>query len=472
MKIETKFYFSHAVNIALIILMGAFIMHNSDQVLTKLRFTEFADDLNATFLEMRLSEKNYFLYGDENALHEIANKIDAADAALDRKRDDIHRAVGEAKFAQLRQLLTAYRQQVGGIRLNRRKDDNARHELREAGQRLTAFSEMTTALEREQVGIIIDRTTTTLHFAFLTVVALTLLFSLFSGRSIRRSLRRIEALTRSISEGNYRKIDKTPNSDEMGSVVLAINAMAEELRLREQEIVQSKRLASIGILVAGVAHELNNPLNNISMIAQTYNEVYDDLDKTQRIDFMNQIETQIERLRLTIRNLLDYAKPKPQHLEEKRANEVVRKTLGLVQNMLNISGIKVRLELADNLPSLYIDEHQIQQVLVNMELNAVQAMSEGGELTLATRYRKDDDKIEISIRDTGKGIPQELLDHIFDPFFTTKGDSGTGLGLWVSHGIIKNHGGTVQVESTVGQGTDFIIRLPAGNTLKRGPHGS
>ena len=153
-------------------------------------------------------------------------------------------------------------------------------------------------------------------------------------------------------------------------------------------------------------------------------------------------------------------------------NDVVRKTLGLVQNMLDISAIKTRLDLADNLPSLYIDEHQIQQVLVNMELNAVHAMSSGGELVLSTRYRADTDEIEISIRDNGNGIPQELLDHIFDPFFTTKGDSGTGLGLWVSYGIIKNHGGSIQVESTVGQGTAFTINLPTCNKLKRCQHDS
>ena len=472
MKIETKFYLSHTVNIGLIIVMGAFILHNSDLVLTKLRFTEFADDLNATFLEIRLSEKNYFLYGDENALEEIENKIDTADSALSRKREDISRAVGEEKFDRLRQLLSIYREHVSTIRKYRRKDSGASRELREAGQRLMVFSERNTATEREQVGIIIDRTTTILRYAFVAVVALAFLFSLLSGRTIRRSLRQIEALTRSISEGNYHEVDEPHGTDEMGMVIQAINTMAEELKLREQEIVQSKRLASIGILVAGVAHELNNPLNNISMIAQTYGEVYDSLDKEQRIRLMNQIDNQTERLRVTIRNLLDYAKPKEQHLEEKLPNDVVRKTLGLVQNMLDISAIKTRLDLADNLPSLYIDEHQIQQVLVNMELNAVHAMSSGGELVLSTRYRADTDEIEISIRDNGNGIPQELLDHIFDPFFTTKGDSGTGLGLWVSYGIIKNHGGSIQVESTVGQGTAFTINLPTCNKLKRCQHDS
>ena len=251
----------------------------------------------------------------------------------------------------------------------------------------------------------------------------------------------------------------------MGAVISAINTMAEELHNREKEIVQSKRLASIGVLVAGVAHELNNPLNNISMIAQTYTEVYDGLGKEERIGFMEQIDEQTERLRLIIHNLLDYAKPKEQHLARATTNLVIQKILSLVQNMLDVSNIKITLDLADNLPDIYIDEHQIQQVLVNMATNAIQAMDKGGELRIASRYVEDEDRIEIEISDNGKGIAPEFLDHIFDPFFTTKEENGTGLGLWVSYGIIKNHQGNIRVTSQIGVGTTFIITLPSSKKL-------
>ncbi|MDA8418202.1 MAG: ATP-binding protein, partial [Desulfobacteraceae bacterium] len=200
---------------------------------------------------------------------------------------------------------------------------------------------------------------------------------------------------------------------------------------------------------------------------QTYVEVYDHLAKEQRLGFMEQIEEQTERLRTTIKSLLDYAKPKQQQLEEKQLSEVIQKTLNLVRNMLDVSSIKLRLDLAENPPPLYIDEHQIQQVLVNMATNAIQAMKPGGELKIATRHLPDAEEVEITISDTGKGIPPELLDHIFDPFFTTKGDAGTGLGLWVSYGIIKNHQGSIHVESAVGRGTAFTITLPTCKKLKR-----
>ncbi|MDD5758904.1 MAG: ATP-binding protein [Desulfobulbaceae bacterium] len=462
MRIEHRIYLSNAVNIALLVLIGAFAMHSFGQIETKFRFTSIADNLNTTFLEMRLAEKNYFLYNDPNALYEIRLKIDRTSNTLSEVHDDIIKAVGASSFNRLKHLLQEYQKLIFLISETKQKNDALRLQLREIGQQLKTFSENTTNVERDQVGRIIGNTTTVLHYAFWTTVLLAFISSTWNGRNIRRSLRRVVDLTRSIAKGNfnYQKIDEQLATNEMGSVITAINTMAEELRRREQEIVQSKRLASIGVLVAGVAHELNNPLNNISMIAQTYAEVYDHLEKEQRIGFMEQIDEQTERLRVTIRNLLDFAKPKEQHLDEKEINDVIQKCLGLVHNMLDVSNIKMHLALAPDLPACYIDEHQVQQVLVNIMVNAIQAMPSGGKLSIVSRLFGDNKMLEIVIQDTGKGIAPEFMDHIFDPFFTTKGDAGTGLGLWVSYGIIKNHQGNMKVTSTVGEGTAFTITLP------------
>ncbi|MDH3393731.1 MAG: ATP-binding protein, partial [Desulfobulbaceae bacterium] len=234
----------------------------------------------------------------------------------------------------------------------------------------------------------------------------------------------------------------------------------------EKEILQSKRLASIGILVAGVAHELNNPLNNISMMAQTYMEVYDNLEREQRIDFMERVEEETERLRVIIKNLLDFSRAKERHLVENVANNVIQKTIALVRNMLNVSNIQLRLDLADDLPTIYVDEHQVQQVLVNITTNAIQAMGNTGVLFLRSSYLADADEVEFEIRDTGPGIEAKFLDHIFDPFFTTKEEGGTGLGLWVSYGIIKNHGGNLRVESSADDGTAFFVTLPSCKSVK------
>ena len=465
MKIEHKIYLSNAVHILLIVLICMFALQNLNTILTKFRFTMIAEGLNANFLEMRLAEKNYFFYGDVETFNNIQTRIDQTNMTILQVRPDIIRAVGAEKFTRLQEYLHVYAQLIGSISKTGHRDVTAQIKLREAGQNLKTFSEDITALEVESIGAIIIRSKNILRFSFLAVVLFAFLFSNLIVRNIGQSLRKVVDLTRAISRGNYPKIKEKPSNDEMGAVISAINTMAEELHNRGKEIVQSKRLASIGVLVAGVVHELNNPLNNISMIAQTYTEVYDGLSKEQRIGFMDQIDEQTERLRLIIHNLLDYAKPKEQHLTRAATNQVIKKTLSLVQNMLDISNIKITLALAEDLPDIYIDEHQIQQVLVNMAANAIQAMDKGGELRIASRYLPDDEKLEIEIGDNGKGIAPEFLDHIFDPFFTTKEEKGTGLGLWVSFGIIKNHQGNIRVTSQAGIGTTFIITVPSCHKL-------
>jgi two-component system NtrC family sensor kinase len=470
-KIEHKIYFSNVVHIVLLLLIGMVAMNNLNELYTKFRFITIADGLNADFLGMRLSEKNYFLYGDNSALLEISMKIEQTTLTLQEVKDDIIKAVGFNNYAKLEDLLNKYGVMINLLSRQGVKDQNASKQLREVGQELKKFSDDITSLERANVGRIITRSKKILHISFWTIVLFAIFFSQLIVRNISGSLHQIVALTQTISRGNYQPVDKKPSEDEMGAVVKAINTMAEELGKREKEIIQSKRLASIGVLVAGVAHELNNPLNNISMIAQTYQDVYPKLSSEERIDFMSRIEEQTERLRLIIKNLLDFSRPKEPHLALADPNQVIQKTLELVHNMLDVSNIHTKLELDETLPDVYIDEHQIQQVLVNITTNAIQAMSSGGKLTISSRYMEKEDEVEFEIRDNGKGIPAEYLEHIFDPFFTTKEEGGTGLGLWVSYGIIKQHHGNIRVESSADSGTVFFITLPSCMKMKRCTNG-
>ncbi len=466
MKISKKIYLTTFVNLGLIVVIGMFAIFSFNQISTKFKFTIIADKLNASFLEMRLLEKNYFLYNDKGGLLEIQEKAAETSITLNEMRADIIKAVGEEKFLHMQKLLRDYSRMVAlGIK-NNKNDAWTKREIRLVGQKLKSYSENVTALERQHVWDIITKTSMVMRHSLWIIMIFAFIFSLFIVRSIRQPLHRIVALTKRISKGNFQKIKTKPPANEMGAVIIAINSMAEELSKREKAIVQSRRLASIGVLVAGVAHELNNPLNNIAIIAQTYNEVYDKLDKEQHIDFMAQVEEQVERLQKIIKNLLEFSKPKEPKLAEKDLNEVFMHSLELVQNVMTVANVQTRLQLADSLPNIYIDEHQFQQVLVNMMINATQAMSSGGELTVKTSFIKDKDAVEISISDTGNGIAPEFLDHIFDPFFSTKEDSGTGLGLWVSYGIVKKHKGRIKVKSTVGQGTTFTIIMPTSKKYK------
>nr|MDA8405128.1 ATP-binding protein [Desulfobacteraceae bacterium] len=246
-------------------------------------------------------------------------------------------------------------------------------------------------------------------------------------------------------------------------VLRAINFMSEELQNREEQIIQSKKLASIGILTAGVAHELGNPLNNISMIAQNYIDLYDKLSREDRLEFMKMIEEETERITDIVRNLLDFSKPKKENLKKTDINSVLHKSLKLVQNMSHISNIDIQMNLQEEIPPIFMDENRILEVIVNLITNAIHATPPGGRLTIETQLKEEEKQVEIRVVDTGKGIPADILPNLFDPFFSTKGTSGTGLGLFVSYGIVKNHGGTISVSSEVGTGTTFTITLPIHN---------
>ena len=461
MKIEHKIILSYISNIALILLIGIFSLNNMNVVLTKLRFVEIADDLNASFLEMRISEKNYFLYEDRTALEEIENKINSTMDSIEAVKQDIIAAIGQDNLTQLKTYLRRYAAAIERLRSNTGKDLQSEAKLRAEGQKLREFFRDITQIERKSVNAIILKSKKVLFISFIVI----LLLSVFGGRLISKkivaSMRDIEGLAVSISEGSFKKIQDIRSDDECASVIRAMNFMSDELKNREEEIIQSKKLASLGILTAGVAHELRNPLNNISMVAQNFIEMYDSLGREQRIELMKKVEEETKRIEDIVKNLLDFAKPKVANLEEADINRTVRKAVNLMQNTLNISNIELSLSLDPNVPHVFIDGPQIQQVLVNLILNAVQSMSAGGKLFIKTQGGKEGNSVLTEVRDTGKGIPHEFLPYIFDPFFSTKGVEGTGLGMSISYGIIRNHKGTIKVESTINEGTTFTIELPA-----------
>jgi two-component system NtrC family sensor kinase len=463
MKIVHKINIANVSVIILIALTGFFAIQNINLVLTKLRFTEIADDLNASFLEMRLAEKNFFLYGDTTALAEIGVKIDESMATLESVGPDIIRAIGKENFEEFKNCLERYRIEVDTVKNKGPQGAEVQAGLRETGQQLREFSDRISRLERMKVNSIISRSKRQLFtsLCFILIIAIGLRYLTFFN--ILKSLKQIKNVVASISQGNFRAIETEIPKDELGTVMTAINAMSKELEDREEQIIQSKKLASLGILTAGVAHELGNPLNNISMIAQTYMELYENLSKEDRIDFMVKIEEETLRIKHIVDNLLDFSRPKKSRNTLADLNAVVLRSFKLVQNLVHVCNVEARLDLAERLPAVLIDEEQIVEVLINLMTNSLQASSPGARLVVTTSCPPEKEFLCITIEDTGKGIPQELLAHVFDPFFTTKGNSGTGLGLFVSYGIVKNHQGNLTVSSREGVGTCFTIELPVHN---------
>jgi two-component system, NtrC family, sensor kinase len=460
MKIAHKIITASISQVILMAMIFFFSYQNLNLVLAKLRFVELADDLNASFLEMRLAEKNYFLYKDQSALSEISTKLKDSMGAIDAVSTDIILAIGAKNYDLLKLRTQSYMKVTEDAKIGPPEDKTLEATVRDAGRNLREFSSDITHLERSEVNRIISKSTNVLFYSFCAILVLAIGVSHLILFDVRKSLKRIEQVAHSISEGNFDKVETDISGDELGSVMKAINSMSEELKNREEIITQSKKLESLGILTAGVAHELGNPLNNIAMIAQTYAEVYDTLSREDRIDYMKKVEDETDRIKEIVTNLLDFARPKRPILKEAEINSVIKKTLKFVQNMLHVCCIDVRLVLAEGLPHVCIDESKIQEVFVNLITNAVHAMSPRCELSITTRLGDDKEYVAIDVGDKGRGIPPEVLPYIFDPFFSTKGVEGTGLGLSVSYSIIKNHRGRIQARSEVGVGTTFTIELP------------
>ncbi len=463
MKIKNRIIISYIFNVAFVVLIGFFSIHNIDLVLAKLRFVEIADDLNSSFLEMRISEKNFFLYGDKEALTEIHEKIKDNEELIESTSSDIARAIGQDKLELLIIYQKRYAVAADHIKQNNVGDPRLELDLRTNGQKLRDFFRDITKFERRTVSDIIMSSKEILYISFLCILLLAVAVGRFVSQKILAPLRAIEMLAMSISKGDFKKIEDIKSNDEVGSVIAAVNLMSEELKHREEEIMQSKKLASLGILTAGVAHEMTNPLNNISMIAQNFIEYYISLTQEKRIEMMGRVGEETKRIEEVVKGQLDFSKPKGANMKPADINDTVIKSVKLMQNTLDISNVGLHLSFNPSLPAVVIDVNQLQQVFINIIVNAVQAMPGGGKLFIETHQESGEDVVKIMLRDTGKGISAECLPHIFDPFFSTKGVDGTGLGMSVSYGIVKSHRGNIRVESQLDVGTTFTVELPIYN---------
>jgi len=229
------------------------------------------------------------------------------------------------------------------------------------------------------------------------------------------------------------------------------------LKKAEERLILAERLSSLGELTAGVAHELRNPLAGIKINTQILSRKKDLAETEKRL--LDSTQEGIEKIQKIVGDMLHFAKPRASHFKKEEINEVVEKSLSILQAKFKKGNISPAFEQGKGLPRVRVDVHQIQQVLINLMLNAIQAMERGGTLTLRT-FPENGGKVGVEVRDTGAGIPASHLKKIFDPFFTTKSE-GTGLGLSISLKILDNHGATIDVESEGGKGSRFVIHFPA-----------
>lgn len=261
------------------------------------------------------------------------------------------------------------------------------------------------------------------------------------------------------SADQYQRLQVTIT--QLRSMQVELRARMEAQRSAENRLVQAAKLAAVGEMAAGIAHELNNPLTSVTGFAElALDTLPDDSQARQDLEI---VMREANRARDVVRRLLDFARQSESTRARASLNEVIEDVVALSRHLIHTSGVTLQLDLEGSLPWVLVDANQMKQVLLNLVHNALQAMPSGGEMRISTEsaLRAGRDGIRVTVCDTGVGIPQEELARIFEPFYTTKGDQGgTGLGLSVTYGIITDHGGFIEVQSEPGAGSKFTVWLP------------
>ncbi|MGA2992704.1 MAG: ATP-binding protein, partial [Candidatus Korobacteraceae bacterium] len=313
---------------------------------------------------------------------------------------------------------------------------------------------------------------------------------IFVWRMVRIPLRRLQSATQKLMAGELGYQTDVASNDEAGSLALSFNQMSLELRQAREEVtswartleervaektrelrraheqmIRVEKMVAIGKMAAVVAHEVNNPLAGILTYAKLIKKwvtrgLRDPAQQQEASECLDLIASESRRCGELVKNLLTFSRTAPMNLEKHNVNEIIARCVRLVEHKAGLTGIQLQVDTDPAIPVIYCDAAQIEQVLLALSVNAIDAMPKGGNLWISSRSLPSDE-IELQVRDDGVGIHPDLLPKLFEPFLTTKEvGKGVGLGLAVSKGIVERHGGRIELQSQLGVGTTFRVILP------------
>jgi len=303
--------------------------------------------------------------------------------------------------------------------------------------------------------------------AVASLLAAGVLIALFFGLVLGRRLDALAGTMSQVEAGDLFVRVEEASSDELGRLGKSFNTMVERLaearrQLEDRHAEQIRRaqsLAALGTMAAGIAHEINNPIAGMQNCVRTL--LKGNWDKARLAQYLEMLREGLERIGWTVGQLLNFARESKPQVTRVNLRPLLRRCLSLLGHELAAQQIATSLHMDGEVSDLLGDPHQLEQVFLNVLMNAIEAMHNGGRLEISVRERRDPRFVQVAVADSGAGIPPEVLPRIFDPFFTTKEvGKNTGLGLSVSYGIVRTHGGYIDVESTVGQGTTVRVDLP------------
>lgn len=488
-SLQAKITFVYLALATLLVGLSVVALFELDRIADKAREGSKVAELVDAALEMRRFEKNHLLYGQARDLEDHARYAGRARELLDRDAALLDALAGSGTAMGLRDDLTRY---IGAMAAHARAptDEALSNQVRTLGNRIVTVGEHLAGLERQSLNTALAAHQRNLLVWLAVVAVLLALTGVLLARQVTRPLQAMETRMEAVASGQLTRLALDSPEREFVSLAEAFNHVLDELERRQRTLVRAEKLASLGTLLSGVAHELNNPLSNISSSAQILKEDLpppppgegrgEGTTPAASASFHRQLIEDIDaetlRARRIVRALLDYAGDREFKRGPVPLADLVEETLRFLKSK-RPAGVDVDVDIPPDL-TVSGDRPRLQQVLLNLIVNAYDAIGEYGELRISGcagtvgkgdgfpggigQCRPGTAVIDLLVADSGPGIPPELLPRIFDPFFTTKTvGHGSGLGLFITHEIIEEHGGCISVANRPAGGAEFRIRLPA-----------
>lgn len=484
-SLSRKITVGYYLIVALIIGMAAITFYELASIEAKVRLGERTTELQDATLEIRRFERNFFLHRQSADQKENRLAVIRARTYLDQNLDGFAAIENPISLMRLSELLEIYEQRMTAYAAAAARADSAldaaESDVRKAGRELVAIANEMATTETKAVRAALNGFRLLLVAGIAAIAILIVVMSREIAHRIVVPLKTMEKNVEAISLKKSGLLEPPTRDREIVAITNAFNHMLHELELRQNHVIRAEKLASLGTMLSGVAHELNNPLSNISTSCQILLEEWKETDDATRSMYLNQIDEQCDRARHIVRSLLAFARHRDFRRERVPLQELVTQTLQFVRGDVPV-GVAVQCDIPDTI-AVAGDSQRLQQALLNLLKNAVEALSGDGLVMVSAQTKNsraeaergkalfagcplDGEVVDISISDNGPGIPADVLPRIFDPFYTTKDvGKGMGLGLFITHEVIEEHDGCIAV-TTDGNGTTFHIRLPSAVTLR------
>jgi two-component system NtrC family sensor kinase len=431
----------------------------------RIGYLETISRFEASVLEMRRFEKNYLLYGDVQSLRTVQYNAACARRLEEEQQTLFRRLSPSGSLDKFHDNLAEYARLIEQLLTDSRGNDapevrngKEAEAIRQLGTEIADYAEHLSSKKRMSINETIQKTIR-LELASFILAGIGIAFmGGFMFVKITGPLKLLEESTRRIARGDFEPIENIPLEKEVRDVFESLNRMARDLKRGEDQLVHSKKLASLGTMLAGVAHEINNPLSNISSSCQLLLEELDIPDREfQELSLKTALE-QVDKARNIVRTLLEFSRNREFQTERINLKDLVDRTVMLLRG--DLSGQIETVTRVDDTIFVDVDAQRFQQALMNLISNAIHAI-EGPGIVEIIAENGPDSTVEIAVRDSGRGIPEEDLPHIFDPFFSTRDvGEGTGLGLFVTHDIVTSHMGEIKIDTAPGKGSTVTISIP------------